>query len=277
MRVRPLFQYTGSKYRSAEQIVQHLPSRYTRYFEPFVGGASILAHARPARAVAADLNGALIEMWHLVQREPDRLVQEYLDFYYDHISNPRATFTRVRSRFNRRPNGSDFFFILQSSYAGIIRFNRRGEFSSGTRYIGVPRPEEVSRRVQQWHGLVRDVKFVHCDFESVVERAGRGDFIYADPPYLGCERPMYGAYSFEVRRLYDALQRAKARGARIALSIDAERAGRRIRVKLPEGLFEQNHLIHVGPTGPFYYSKGKVGPKSMPMRDRLLLSWGSDA
>ncbi len=59
-----------------------------------------------------------------------------------------------------------------------------------------------------------------ADFEETLDRARRGDLVYCDPPYSCTQSILYGAQSFSLPRLFAAIERCKARGARVVLSID---------------------------------------------------------
>lgn len=63
------------------------------------------------------------------------------------------------------------------------------------------------------------------DFASVIDDAGRGDFVYCDPPYVPLSATSsftsYTAQGFDLeqqKRLRDAARRLKRRGVRVLLS-----------------------------------------------------------
>src|SRR5689334_17097969 len=52
----PVVKWVGGKTRLLPELVARAPSSFTRYFEPFAGGAALFFHLAPARAVLADCN-----------------------------------------------------------------------------------------------------------------------------------------------------------------------------------------------------------------------------
>ena len=50
-----------------------------------------------------------------------------------------------------------------------------------------------------------------------------GDVVYCDPPYSHSQAILYGAQGFDLEELFRAVERAKARGAFVALSLDGSK------------------------------------------------------
>ena len=100
-----LIKWTGSKRSQAHTIAGKMP-KYRRYFEPFLGGGALLYLSAHPGAVAGDIYAPLVELWRLIQTDPqsvvsnykkqwDALQQDLPDYYY-----------AVRDRFNSDPNPS---------------------------------------------------------------------------------------------------------------------------------------------------------------------------
>jgi DNA adenine methylase len=52
----PVLKWAGGKQGIADQLVPYFPCRFDRYFEPFVGGGSVLFTLGPSRAIVGDRN-----------------------------------------------------------------------------------------------------------------------------------------------------------------------------------------------------------------------------
>jgi DNA adenine methylase len=72
--------------------------------------------------------------------------------------------------------------------------------------------------------------------------------IYCDPPYTYSQTILYGAQAFDLERLFGVIERCKARGVSVVLSIDGtKRSGNLIcDVPVPDGLFVREVAVHVG-------------------------------
>ena len=87
----PFLKWAGGKQALAETIVSVFPSRYARYFEPFLGGGSVLLICRPIEAFVADTNHWLIGTYEAM-RDDWRRVARLLDG----LPNTRDDYLRIR-------------------------------------------------------------------------------------------------------------------------------------------------------------------------------------
>jgi DNA adenine methylase len=81
-----------------------------------------------------------------------------------------------------------------------------------------------------------------------MSRAKPGDVVYCDPPYSHSQSILYGAQSFDLKRLCTAIDECKRRGVYVLLSIDGTKksGAKNCRHWFPKGLFEREVFIHVG-------------------------------
>src|SRR5690606_16468973 len=63
---RPFIRWAGSKQRLLSQLVDHLPTGYRAYYEPFLGAASMYFLLQPTRAHLNDYCEPLVEMYQTV-------------------------------------------------------------------------------------------------------------------------------------------------------------------------------------------------------------------
>ncbi|WP_244812239.1 DNA adenine methylase [Xanthomonas arboricola] len=198
-----------------------MPSKFSRYIEPFCGSLSLWLSLPPTRAIVGDINPELIHFYKMVRWRP-RMVARLAsawgleeDTYYKVRSlNPLDMATEDRA--------ARFLYLNRLCFNGVYRTNRQGNFNvpRGSRVPGMPSESELA-------ALADRLKMadIHCDdFEEIVSMGGRGDFIYLDPPYAGRgarDRGEYGKGSFlenDIDRLDSALRRASRRGAKILMS-----------------------------------------------------------
>lgn len=273
---KQLLKWIGSKQRFAAEIVRRFPSDVGVYFEPFVGSAAVLAAYAPRRAVASDVLLPLVEFWQAVAREPAAVQGWYRARWEDlHAGDKREVYSQIRDRYNAAPNAPDLLFLSRSCYGGVIRFSKIGRMNTP---CGVHRPispDEFAARLGHWHRRLAHTEFVHSDFEETFARARLGDLIYCDPPYSDSESTLYGAQGFALSRLLAAIDRAKSRGVRVALSIDGtKRSGARIcDVQMPDGLFHTEHSVSVGRSMLRRFQLAGQTLESEVVSDRLLLTW----
>jgi DNA adenine methylase len=270
-----LLKWIGNKQRFAAEIVSYFPRSFGTYYEPFLGSGAVLGTVAPHRAVASDTLQPLIEIWQMVASEPDRLLAAYARRWALYEKDRDRTYARIRARFNRRQNASDLFFLSRSCYGGVIRFRKDGYMSTP---IGIHKPvspQSVRSRLLVWRERVSGTRFECCDFEKTLDRAQAGDMVYCDPPYTHTQAILYGAQEFSLSRLFQAIGRAKDRGAQIALSIDGHKksGSRACEIVVPTGLFERSVLVNCGRSMLRRFQMVGQTLETEVVSDRLYLTW----
>lgn len=152
---------------------------FSRYFEPFCGGAAVFFHLRPPRAVLSDTNAELINCYMEVKHRPEAVISALRQWENSSDSYYLVRESRPRSQTKR---AARVIYLTSLSFNGIFRVNRLGEFNVpyGQRTRSVPGDRDkiiaASRRLKTARLLV-------ADFEAVAADAKRDDVIYFDPPY----------------------------------------------------------------------------------------------
>ena len=59
--LKPIVKWHGGKKEEIKHILPHIPSSYSKYLEPFVGGGALYFNINPERAVINDVHKELIE------------------------------------------------------------------------------------------------------------------------------------------------------------------------------------------------------------------------
>jgi DNA adenine methylase len=223
---RPFLKWAGGKRQLLPHLLAHVPPRFGAYFEPFLGGGALFFATRPAhggRATLGDVNERLVRAYRGVARqgrEVVRLLSTYphdADFFYRLRSEP------IDQRSDAEV-AAWFIYLNKTGYNGLYRVNSKNRFN-------VPFGRYTNPTVCDEAGLLAcaealaDVSLVVGDFESVVARARKGDFVYFDPPYV----PLSATSSFtsytsagfgpdDQRRLRDVARSLKRRGVHVLLS-----------------------------------------------------------
>jgi DNA adenine methylase len=272
-----LLKWIGNKQRFAYEIANYFPARFGTYFEPFVGSGAVLATLAPRRAVASDTLLPLIEIWQTLSATPDLLTKWYTYRYALFVSGERvAMYEQIKASYNARPNGADLLFLSRSCYGGVVRFRQADGYMSTP--IGVHHPvspDSFRKRVDLWHARTKYARFLHSDFEPIMETAQAGDVVYCDPPYSYSQAIVYGAQGFSLPRLLRAIARCKARGVSVALSIDGtKRSGNMLcDIPIPDGLFEHEVAVNCGRSMLRRFQLGGETLEGEVVKDRLLLTY----
>ena len=273
-----LLKWIGNKQRFAAGIVSVFPDDFGTYIEPFIGSGAVLATLAPQRAIAGDVLAPLVALWRTLQTEPAQLIAWYeAGWQRLHAGDKKAAYNEIRAQFNAAPNPGDLVVLARACYGGVIRFDQKGAMNTPCGAHKPISPASFAERVPEWRERVAGTRFVHADFETLLDGAQAGDLVYCDPPYTDCESTLYGAQGFSLARLMAAIARCKDRGVRVALSIDGSKqsGGRICDVAIPEDLFDTAASVDVGRSMLRRFQMQGRTLEDEVVTDRLLLTWRS--
>jgi DNA adenine methylase len=136
-------------------------------------------------------------------------------------------------------------------------------------------PANFATRVEQWKTLTTHAEIACMDYTQAISMAQEGDLVYCDPPYSFTQSILYGAHSFSLSDLFEAIKRCKMRGVRVALSIDGtKKSGNTLcNMPIPDGLFEQEVLVNCGRSMLRRFQMTGQTLNQEVVSDRLLLTY----
>lgn len=187
--IKPMLSWPGSKRDEIDDIKPYVPDFEGKYIEPFLGSGALFFELKPKRALLSDANSELISFYGAVRDghrrlhgELTRLESEYAAADED---GKKAMYRHARDIVNGKVTGdmseaAAFFIVNKTSYSGLIRRNRRGEYN-------VPWGREKMFHAADVTALharaLRDVELLCCDYSDALSRCEPGDFVFLDPPY----------------------------------------------------------------------------------------------
>jgi len=239
-----LIKWTGSKRSQAFDIKSIIPN-YNRYCEPFLGGGALLYLAATPGSIASDIYAPLIEIWKIVQNQPELIIKDYTDQWSKLQADFPDYFYKVRNRFNNDKNAFDLNFLMRTCVNGIVRFNEIGNFNNSFHLSrkGM-RPERYKKVVMLWSERIKGVQFLCQDYEITVSDMKPNDFVYFDPPYIG-NNQRYSS-DLDSDRLFQVLENLNRRGVKWALSFDGMRGDLDFTHPVPSDLYKRKLLLKSG-------------------------------
>jgi len=223
---RPFLKWTGGKRWLSSEINDILLASRKRYYEPFLGGGAVFFSLRAWPATLSDINGDLITTYVQVRDNVDAVISRLQRLEID-----RATFSRLRAMRPRSPvtQAVRMLYLNRTAFNGMYRVNSRGEFNVpfGCKEGTILCDEQLLRAASR---ALQNRTLVETDFEKVIDSAGAGDLVYADPPYTTChDNNGFRRYNESLflwadqERLAKACKRAVRRGASVVVSNAAHR------------------------------------------------------
>ncbi len=270
-----LLKWIGNKQRFATLIANEFPASYGKYYEPFLGSGAVLGAMSPHEGVVGDILKPLIELWQLLQIDPQKMYDFYKKTWEEYVVDPKKVYYAVLASYNQNPNPLDFLFISRTCYGGVVRFTKQGRMSTPMGPHKPIPPSSFKSRMMLWRNRVRNTTFIHASYEITCKDIKEGDVVYCDPPYIDSQAILYGAQAFVFQDLISEIKKWKKIGAKVALSIDGhKKSGKKIvNINIPEGLFERQLLIDGGSSMLKRFQKKDQIMLGEDVNDRLLLTW----
>lgn len=233
-RVRPFLKWAGGKTRLLPTLQDSLPKEpFNRYFEPFLGGGALFFDLAPSKAVLADANPELMNCYQVVRDCPEELITALSklrvnerEFYKLRALDPKELSAVARA--------SRLIYLNKTCYNGLYRVNRHGRFNTPYgRHSNVKLVDAANLR--RASTLLKRAKLLNADYRMALELAGKGDFVYLDPPYIPVgkfsdfkryTRDQFHAADHE--RLAEAFKALSTRGCFVLLSNSFDRQTERL-------------------------------------------------
>jgi DNA adenine methylase len=180
-RAGPVLKWAGGKQGIAGHLVKFFPPAFDRYFEPFVGGGSVLFALQPRKAVISDANKWLLDTYEALRADPVQVME-----VLDGLVNTREEYMRIRkvhptalSLFQR---AAHLIYLNKTCFRGLFRVNRWGRFN--VPYGQYDRRYYDPDNLRAVAEVLKPVAIRRGDFEWCLYDVTPRDFVYMDPPYF---------------------------------------------------------------------------------------------
>ena len=201
--MNPIIKYRGGKSREIPRFLHYFPKNYKRYIEPFLGGGAVYFYLEPDNAIINDINEKLMtfyrqlrDQYPLMRKQLDKLQELYeknqqqyekLKLQKPHERVPNLNedlYYRMRHLYNYPDDtyieGVVYFFINKTSYSGMIRYNKNGEYN-----VPFGRYKHFNTKIitKAHSDLLQRAELYNVDYSKIFELATPDDFMFLDPPY----------------------------------------------------------------------------------------------
>ena len=228
---KPFVKWAGGKRQLLSVITSHIPHKFERYFEPFLGGGavffSLVSKDRKAKWFISDLNSELILSYVTIRDKVKELVSSLEIHAKNYSKNQNVYYYKVRESNPKEDvdKVSRLIFLNKTCFNGLYRVNSKGKFNVPVgRYVN---PNIISKENLLAVSDVlqsKDISIKCQDFEDAL-KVGPGDFVYLDPPY----QPVSTTASFtsytdsdfdfsDQERLFVKFKSLDKKGAKVLLS-----------------------------------------------------------
>lgn len=176
----PFLKWPGGKRWFVTQHAHLLPTKYETYIEPFLGSGAVFFHLEPRKARLGDANADLIATYRAIKKDPTG-VERHLRRHHRHHTSNYYYAVRDGDMRNDVTRAARFVYLNRTCFNGIYRVNLEGKFNVpvGTKTAVILDTDDFAATAK----LLRRATIRDCDFTELIDTAGSGDLVFADPPY----------------------------------------------------------------------------------------------
>lgn len=220
--MEPFLKWAGGKRWLVEKKICPIPKNYKRFCEPFLGSGAMLFHLEPESAIINDINAELIETYQTIATDWESVYHVLKQYDRKHC---KEFYYKIRSTSPRKPHlkAARFIYLNRTCWNGLYRVNREGLFNvpKGTKdRVILPTDDFKSAS-----DLLKRCSIYNSDFESIIDKAGKDDFLFVDPPYTikhnnnGFVKYNEKMFSWDDQvRLSEAIKTASERGVQFIVT-----------------------------------------------------------
>ncbi|MHA1267813.1 MAG: DNA adenine methylase [Candidatus Helarchaeota archaeon] len=192
--VKSILRYPGGKSKAVKKILPLIPSNFSEFREPFVGGGSIFIAVKQrmppqTKFVINDLNSKLMYFWEYVKKDPNKF-REVVLAYKDNYTNGRELFKFFKEKVERTPfeEAVRYFILNRISFSGAVDASGYSEESFHKRFT-----YSMIEKIVPLGKLLQDVTIESGYYLKHLTAKGENVFIFVDPPYLkNIKSKLYG-------------------------------------------------------------------------------------
>lgn len=222
MTVEPFLKWPGGKRWLVQRYGKHFPIIFRRYLEPFLGGGAVFFHLAPRHGILSDTNAELVNTYQCLKVHARAIDNRLAQLHARHSA---ALYYRIREMepTDAIERAVRFLYLNRTCFNGLYRVNLSGEFNvpMGSKTL-VGYPEGYLQKIAE---CLSHASIQSADFEDTIDKAGKDDFLYVDPPYTVMHNNnnfrKYNANLFswsDQLRLASAIKKASHRGAAVMIS-----------------------------------------------------------
>lgn len=220
MNIPTFVKWAGGKKQLLTQFKNLFPKEITTYHEPFVGGGSvafyIIKNHKPKKVYISDINEELINCYNVIKNNAKELIWILKQYSKIHSKETYYEFREQNpQKLSNVQRAARFIYLNKTCFNGLYRVNGNGKFNVP---IGSYKKPAIVQEddLKEISGLLKNAIIKKTSFETVLNRAKKGDFIYFDPPYY----PLKKGQSFTTYTKENFLEKEQEKLAKTFKNLD---------------------------------------------------------
>ena len=124
----PFLKWAGGKRWFALRHIDMVPTRYSRYIEPFLGSGAMFFALQPQIAILSDINSDLINCFQAICENPEGITMQLAQYHGAHCME-YYYHTRSSKPIDPIERAAWFIYLNRTCWNGLYRVNRNNEFN----------------------------------------------------------------------------------------------------------------------------------------------------
>jgi DNA adenine methylase len=183
---RPFLKWAGGKTQLTDALLERMPVYFRTYHEPFVGSGALFfrlyRECKIKQAILSDINAELIDTYLAIRDHVWEVIQLLSEFPHN-----ESFYYQIREKdpwsMGLVGRAARMIYLNKTGYNGLYRVNRQGKFNVPFGRYKAPKYLDKDNLLAASLAL-QNVEILCVPFDTVVERAKPGDWVYFDPPYV---------------------------------------------------------------------------------------------
>jgi DNA adenine methylase len=210
--LKPVLKWAGGKRQIINQLIEAMPKKFNKYYEPFIGAGALFFEIKPNISYINDINFEISNLYIVLSNKlkTSKLIELLNEYENKHnnletLESKSEFYYQVRAldRLDSFKKLKDYevlartIYLNKACFNGIFRLNSAG-------YFNVPfgKKDKInlydSENLESINNFLTNsnTKVLNGDFETALKDVSKGDFVYFDPPYdVIKDKSSFTAYS----------------------------------------------------------------------------------
>jgi len=177
--------WAGAKSKLLSQLMEYMPKKIDTYYEPFLGSGAMLFYVLHTydvkKAYVSDINEELINTFLVVKDNPHKLIELLKEHQKNHS---KEYYYKIRDHVpkDKLELAARFIYLNKTCFNGLYRVNSKGLFNVP---IGSYKNPTIlqEEKILKASKLLKNVEFNVGDYNLILSKVKKDDFVYLDPPY----------------------------------------------------------------------------------------------
>ncbi|MCC7570725.1 DNA adenine methylase [Candidatus Micrarchaeota archaeon] len=222
---KPFVKWAGGKRQLINTLLDNIPSSFSNYHEPFVGGGALYFRlwneGLIKKAYLNDFNEHLYNTYRVIKKNPDELIEELTSSQY---KNEKTIYYKLRDKYNQKryrdntERAALFMYFNKTGFNGLWRVNSKDGYNVPIGKYKNPKicDEDNIRLVSE---ALKKAELTNRDFSTVLDNAKTKDFVYFDPPY----HPLSSTSNFTTYTKLDFTEKDQIRLKEVYVALDLKK------------------------------------------------------